>query len=89
MNSKIIGLVYLANSQSLNPDPLHACELNMGIIIDSHFRRCGWASQAIQRVLEEAFKDEHCTRIQAVVVDGPLKHAALNMLMKSYVTLVL
>ncbi|KAH6909624.1 hypothetical protein BKA70DRAFT_1102500, partial [Coprinopsis sp. MPI-PUGE-AT-0042] len=78
----IIGLVYLANTGGA-VDYLHSGELNVGIILNSKYRRKGYALQALQIVLESAFEDRYCNRVQAIVVDGPFKHAALNVFMKS------
>ncbi|KAH6909625.1 hypothetical protein BKA70DRAFT_1276674, partial [Coprinopsis sp. MPI-PUGE-AT-0042] len=83
VNRKVAGLIYLINSQTQDSDPLHSCELNLGIIVKDQYRRCGWASQAIEVLLDKAFKDQLCNRVQAIVVDGPFKHAAMNLFMKS------
>ena len=79
---RIIGLIYLANAQGA-ADYLRSGELNMGVLVNEQHRRKGYALQAVQIVLEKAFEDTNCNRVQAVVVDGPFKHAALNVFMKS------
>ncbi|EAU81447.2 hypothetical protein CC1G_05277 [Coprinopsis cinerea okayama7 len=78
----IIGIIYLINTQD-STDYLRTGELNIGVIIDKKYRRNGYALDAVRKVLDSAFKEQECLRVQAVLIDGPLKHAAMTVFMKA------
>ncbi len=66
--SKAIGLVYLTSSQKF-ADPLHMGECNIGVYIAPEYRTVENASDAINAVVEDAFRDPECHRLQAILVD--------------------
>jgi hypothetical protein len=66
--SKAIGLVYLTSSQKF-ADPLHMGECNIGVYIAPEYRTAENASDAINAVVEDAFRDPDCHRLQAILVD--------------------
>ncbi|TFK20530.1 hypothetical protein FA15DRAFT_673433 [Coprinopsis marcescibilis] len=79
---RIVGIVYLSSSQ--NPlDYLRSGELSIGIFIDELFRRKGYAKQAIKEMLDNAFEDTRCQRVQAIVVSGQSKNKAMDVFLKS------
>lgn len=67
---KPIGLVYLTSSQNFM-DPLHKGECNIGIYVAPEYRTVGRLSIALHDVIETAFRDQECHRLQAVVLDHP------------------
>lgn len=78
----LVGIVYLTSSQTYG-DLLHVGELNIGIILEPAFRKKGYARKAIEKVLETAFADHTCHRIQAIILDSWAKDRALNLFMQS------
>lgn len=78
----LVGIVYLTSSQTY-ADLLHVGELNIGIILEPAFRKKGYARKAIEKVLETAFADHTCHRIQAIILDSWAKDRALNLFMQS------
>ncbi|EDR09523.1 uncharacterized protein LACBIDRAFT_318670 [Laccaria bicolor S238N-H82] len=78
----LVGIVYLTSSQNYG-DLLHVGELNIGIILEPAFRKKGYARKAIEKVLETAFADQTCHRIQAIILDSWAKDRALNLFMQS------
>jgi RimJ/RimL family protein N-acetyltransferase len=78
----LVGIVYLTSSQNYG-DLLHVGELNIGIILEPAFRKKGYARKAIEKVLETAFADHTCHRIQAIILDTWAKDRALNLFMQS------
>ena len=78
----LVGIVYLTSSQNYG-DLLHVGELNIGIILEPAFRKKGYARKAIEKVLETAFADHTCHRIQAIILDSWAKDRALNLFMQS------
>jgi len=67
-SSKAIGLVYLTSSQ-IFADPLHMGECNIGVYIAPEYRTAENTSDAINAVVEDAFRDPDCHRLQAILVD--------------------
>ena len=63
-----IGIVYLTTSQNFS-DPLHVGECNFGIYIAPEYWNEGRVSEVIHTVIEDAFKDHNCHRLQAILVD--------------------
>ncbi|KAG6859868.1 hypothetical protein C0995_002686 [Termitomyces sp. Mi166 len=70
-----IGLVYLVDLDSNHP--LLWKELNIGIILEPSHRGKGYAPQAIEMVLEIAFKHLECHRVQAILPDHIAKDRAI------------
>lgn len=64
----VIGLVYLISSQNF-ADPLHRGECNIGMYIAPEYRSLEHASDAINAVVADAFRDHDCHRLQAILVD--------------------
>ncbi|KAJ3494479.1 hypothetical protein NLJ89_g10799 [Agrocybe chaxingu] len=77
--SKPIGLTYLATSQHFQ-DPLHIGECNIGVYIAPEFRDIEGIPEAIDQVVEFAFTDKDCHRLQAIVVENEDKWHSLNLL---------
>ncbi|CAA7268361.1 unnamed protein product [Cyclocybe aegerita] len=77
--SKPIGLTYLATSQYFQ-DPLHIGECNIGVYIAPEFRDVEGIPEAIDQVVEFAFTNKDCHRLQAIVVENEDKWHSLNLL---------
>jgi hypothetical protein len=71
----------LTNSQQQN-DYLQAGQLRIGLILTEKHRNKGYGRQAVQEALKIAFQDQQCTRVQAILIDGPCKDRALGLFMK-------
>ncbi|KAK0496369.1 hypothetical protein EDD18DRAFT_204217 [Armillaria luteobubalina] len=73
-----LGLIYLFSTphhQSLNA----VGEVRLGIILHEKYRGYGYAQQAVQLVVEYAFEELKCHRIQATLLQTPLKAHALKL----------
>ena len=70
-----IGLVYLFSPHPGHP--LHENELNIGIILDAQYRGLGDARRALERVLDIAFLQLHCHRVQAILPDHVARDRAI------------
>jgi RimJ/RimL family protein N-acetyltransferase len=68
--AKPIGLVYLTSSQNF-ADPLHQGECNIGFYVAPEYRTLNRLSNALFRIIEDAFRDPDCHRLQALLVDHP------------------
>ena len=77
-SEKPVGLIYLATSQHVL-DPLHMGECTIGAYIAPEYRTMENASDAIHAVVEHAFRDRDCHRLQAIIVDHQDKIDALTM----------
>lgn len=82
----VIGLVYLIASPSTTLLDING-ELTIGIIVDSPYRGHGRAREAVTKVLQFAFDVGHAHRVQALLMDGPSKHAALTLFTQTYVVI--
>jgi hypothetical protein len=71
-----IGFVYCTESPGQHG---HTGEVNIGVIIHSHFRGRGYARQAVELVLKFVFETLHYHRVQAAVLDTLLKDRALSL----------
>ncbi|PBK70756.1 hypothetical protein ARMSODRAFT_91582 [Armillaria solidipes] len=73
-----LGLIYLfptPHHQSLNA----MGEVRIGLILHEKYRGYGYAQQAVQLVVEYAFEELKCHRIQATLLQTPLKAHALKL----------
>jgi RimJ/RimL family protein N-acetyltransferase len=68
--AKPIGLVYLTSSQNFS-DPLHKGECNIGFYVAPEYRTLTRLSATLHKAIEDAFRDQDCHRLQAVLVDHP------------------
>jgi len=75
---KPVGLIYLTTSQHFL-DPLHMGECNIGAYIAPEYRSLDNAADAINAVVEHAFRDRDCHRLQAIIVDHKDKIDALTL----------
>ncbi|KAL0958146.1 hypothetical protein HGRIS_000313 [Hohenbuehelia grisea] len=71
-----VGLVYLTATPLAGGDD-QVGELNIGIILDTDARGKGHAKEVLGRVLEMAFNQRRCHRIQAAVLERDTKEQAL------------
>ena len=76
--TKPIGIVYLTTSQNFS-DPLHIGECNFGIYIAPEHWNKGRVSEVIHTVIEDAFKDHNCHRLQAILIDHQHTFDYLNL----------
>lgn len=80
-----IGIIYLASSQNAD-DPMQRGLLNIGIYIaPTHIGEPG-VVQAVKEVVNEAFQDVNCQRVQAIVVDHKTKVDTLELYTARYVS---
>lgn len=79
-----IGLIYLWNSQNFD-DPLHMGECSLGFYIAPEFRKRKYLVDALNDVVKQAFHDDQCHRLQAIVVENDDKLYSLQLLSASYV----
>ena len=73
-----IGVVYLASSQSLD-DPMHRGQLNIGIYVAPNYIEERGLVHAVKQVVNEAFQDASCHRVQAIIVDHKTKLHTLEL----------
>lgn len=82
--SKPIGIIYLASSQTID-DAMHRGQLNIGIYVaPDHIEQPGLV-QAVKEVINEAFQDSNCHRVQAIVVDHQTKLHTLALYTSRYI----
>ena len=80
-----IGIIYLASSQNVD-DPMQRGQLNIGIYVaPKHIEEPG-VVQAIKEVVNEAFHDPNCLRVQAIIVDHITKIDTLELYAARYVS---
>jgi RimJ/RimL family protein N-acetyltransferase len=79
-----IGLIYLWTSQTL-VDPLHMGECTLGIYIIPEHRGKDCLVDAANEVIELAFKDPECHRLQSIIVENPDKLYNLDLLARACV----
>ncbi|KAK0204109.1 hypothetical protein DFS33DRAFT_1384366 [Desarmillaria ectypa] len=73
-----LGFIYLFSTphhESLNA----VGEVRIGLILHEKYRGYGYAQQAVQLVVEYAFDELKCHRIQATLLQTPLKAHALKL----------
>ncbi|RDB30568.1 hypothetical protein Hypma_007143 [Hypsizygus marmoreus] len=74
----VLGIVYLNHyNRLLADDPLHVGELNIGIILAQEHQGKGYARRAVELVLDIAFKDPSCHRVQAILPHHVAKDRAI------------
>lgn len=83
-NKRPIGLIYLWSSQTFD-DTLHAGEYSMGFYIAPEYRKKEHLADALNAAVEQAFHDQQCHRLQAIIVDHHDKLYTLQLLTASYV----
>ncbi|KAF9069432.1 hypothetical protein BDP27DRAFT_1325328 [Rhodocollybia butyracea] len=77
-----IGLAYLIPTQAPPFPPGGSLgELSLGIIITDAHRQRGYAKEALGLVLEEAFRNMGCHRVQVNLLDTFAKEEAMRLLM--------
>lgn len=79
-----IGIVYLASSQTVD-DPMHRGQLNIGIYVAPNYIEQPGLVPAVKEVVNEAFQDTSCHRVQAIVVDHKTKFDTLKLYTSRYV----
>lgn len=79
-----IGLIYLWTSQTL-VDPLHMGECTLGLYIIPEQRGKDCLVDAAIEVVELAFKDPECHRLQSIIVENPDKLYNLDLLAQACV----
>ncbi|KAJ7048494.1 hypothetical protein C8F01DRAFT_1004520 [Mycena amicta] len=80
----VIGLIYLTSSILSCPPPDQPRELNLGIIIIDRYRCKGYAREAVDLVLAEAFENHNVHRIQATLIDGSTKDRMTSILTQAW-----
>jgi hypothetical protein len=80
-----IGIIYLASSQNVD-DPMHRGQLNIGIYVAPKYIAEQGVVQAIKKVVNEAFHDSNCLRLQAIIVDHMTKINTLELYTARYVS---
>ncbi|KAK0482248.1 hypothetical protein IW261DRAFT_1025507 [Armillaria novae-zelandiae] len=73
-----LGLIYLFSTPH-HPSLEVVGEVRLGIILHEKYRGYGYAQQAVQLVVEYAFEELNCHRIQATLLQTPLKAHALKL----------
>jgi RimJ/RimL family protein N-acetyltransferase len=76
--STTIGIAYLASSQNLD-DPMHRGQLNIGIYVGPDYIQERGLVLAVKQVVNEAFQDASCHRVQAIIVDHETKLHTLEL----------
>ncbi|KAF9028598.1 hypothetical protein BDZ89DRAFT_951252 [Hymenopellis radicata] len=77
----ICGFVYLLPTHH-SPFLSGVGELSIGIIITEDEREKGLAKDALDQVLQIAFDKIQCQRVQAQIIDGPMKGSVLKLFTK-------
>ncbi|KAF9482697.1 hypothetical protein BDN70DRAFT_874703 [Pholiota conissans] len=77
-----IGLIYLWTSQTFL-DPLHMGECSLGFYITPEYRGKDCLVDATSEVVDLAFKDPECRRLQSIVVENPDKLYNLDLLART------
>lgn len=73
-----LGLIYLFSTPH-HPSLNAVGEVRIGLILHEKYRGYGYAQQAVQLVVEYAFEELKCHRIQATLLQTPLKAHALKL----------
>ncbi|KAK0215771.1 hypothetical protein IW262DRAFT_234872 [Armillaria fumosa] len=73
-----LGLIYLFSTPH-HPSLNAVGEVRIGVILHEKYRGYGYAQQAVQLVVEYAFDELKCHRIQATLLQTPLKAHALKL----------
>ncbi|KAF8999091.1 hypothetical protein BDQ17DRAFT_1246922, partial [Cyathus striatus] len=66
-----VGFVYLQPSQDPKVPHVHVAELSIGVVLEQESQGKGLAAHVVSRVVEMAFADKDCHRVQAVIIDSP------------------
>ncbi|PPR02213.1 hypothetical protein CVT26_012105 [Gymnopilus dilepis] len=82
IGNKPIGLIYLWTSQTFN-DPLHMGECSLGFYFAPAYRKREYLVEALNKAVAEAFEDQQCHRLQAIVVENEEKLYSLELLTAS------
>lgn len=80
-----IGIIYLASSQNVD-DPMQRGQLNIGIYVAPKYIEEPGVVQAVKEVVNEAFHDTNCHRVQAIIVDHMTKVDTLELYTARYVS---
>jgi len=83
--SKPIGIIYLASSQTVD-DPMHRGQLNIGIYVAPDYVEQRGLVNAVKQVVNEAFQNSSCHRVQAIVVDHKTKLHTWELYTSTYVS---
>lgn len=81
-----IGIIYLASPQTVD-DPMHRGQLNIGIYVAPNYIAQPGLVRAVKEVVNEAFHDTSCHRVQAIVVDHKTKIDTLELYTSRYCAL--
>jgi len=65
----ILGMIYLTMPSESRNNPIGVNDLNIGIIIYPEYRRKGYATRALRLVLDKAFNEIRCHRVQAIIMN--------------------
>lgn len=85
-SSKPIGVVYLTSSQLID-DPLHRGQLNIGIYVAPDYAKQRGLVNAVKEVVNEAFRDISCHRVQAIVVEHKTKLHTMELYTSMYISI--
>ena len=80
-----IGIIYLASSQNVD-DPMQRGLLNIGVYVAPAYIEEPGVVQAVKEVVNEAFHDSNCQRVQAIIVDHKTKFDTLELYTARYVS---
>jgi hypothetical protein len=80
-----IGIIYLASSQNVD-DPMHRGQLNIGIYVAPKYIEEPGVVRAVKKVVNEAFHDPNCHRLQAIIVDHMTKINTLEFYTARYIS---
>lgn len=62
-------MIYLTMPSESRNNTIGVNDLNIGVIIYPEYRRKGYATQALRLVLDKAFNEIRCHRIQAIIMN--------------------
>ena len=82
-----IGIVYMVSSQNVD-DPMNRGQLNIGVYVAPNYIEQPGLDRAIKEVVNEAFQDASCHRVQAIVVDHNTKFHTLKLYASRYVSIL-
>ncbi|KIK70209.1 hypothetical protein GYMLUDRAFT_34698 [Collybiopsis luxurians FD-317 M1] len=76
-----LGFIYLVPSQTPPYPPGSLGELSVGLILKEEYHLRGLAGEALELVLDQAFTTMNCHRVQAALLDSPLKDRVMRLFM--------
>lgn len=74
-----IGILYLMPTQQPPYPPGSIGELSLGIILQQHHRGMGYARETLALILEEAFRNMDCHRINVNLLDTSSREKAMSL----------